>query len=108
MKKFKLNETDKQSTTFTEKQLRDSPEFKEAITGYISALRQIPGDSMAQILPAYVVIHQSQSKFTVTKFWKSPNKKTELDEIRFRNIETDISTNELIAFLLDNRLGIDV
>ena len=102
MKRFEINEAPN-LPTFTEDELKNSSEFKEAITGRISAIHMVAANDGG--LPLFLVFHSSMGKFTITKFHKSPNKKTELDKIRFSNVETDISVDELIQFFLNYDLN---
>ena len=92
----------------TEEILKNSPEFKTWIKGRVSLIHNTYHDSKDPY-PAYIVIHSSDmGKWNITRFWKSPNRKDQLDKIHVSNDHSDISTDEVFKLLLsDYSRGLD-
>lgn len=84
---------------FTEENLKNSTEFKEWITGRIALMHNTYFDSK-EPYQAYIVVHSDMGKWTITRFWKSPNRKDELDKIHVSNDHVEISTEEVFKILL--------
>ncbi len=111
----------------TVEELKKSPEFKEWVKGKVILIHNPYWDAQ-EGLPAYIVISQRELKnleledfnfdsrsfdlykkgkhpqyaasYTITRFWKSPNRKDQLDKIRVSVDYSDISTDEMFALLL--------
>lgn len=86
---------------FTEEILKNSNEFKESITGRIILIHNTYYDS-ENINPAYIVIHSDFGKFTITRFWQSPNRKDMPDKIYSKNDYENISSEEVFKKLLSH------
>jgi len=84
---------------FTEENLKNSTEFKEWITGRIALMHNTYFDSK-EPYQTYIVVHSDMGKWTITRFWKSPNRKDELDKIHVSNDHVEISTEEVFKILL--------
>jgi hypothetical protein len=83
----------------TEGILRESKEFKENITGRIALIHEVHEES-DKPCTAFIVLSMDYGKVTITRFWTSPNKRTELDKIRFKVDYKDISIIETFEILL--------
>ncbi len=81
----------------TEEILKNSKEFKQWINGRVSLIHDTYG---GEGLPSFIVLHSNMGKWTITRFWQSPNKLTELDKIRVSNDYVDVSTDEVFKILL--------
>jgi len=86
---------------FTEENLKNSTEFKEWITGRIALMHNTYFDSK-EPYQTYIVVHSDMGKWTITRFWKSPNRKDELDKIHVSNDHVEISTEEVFKILLSD------
>jgi len=84
---------------FTEENLKNSTEFKKWITGRIALMHNTYFDSK-EPYQTYIVVHSDMGKWTITRFWKSPNRKDELDKIHVSNDHVEISTEEVFKILL--------
>ena len=81
---------------FTINELKSSPEFKSWVKGRVSLIHNIYSEGM----PTYIVLHSDMGKWTVTRFWKSPNRKDSLDKIHVSQDLVDVSTDEVFAALV--------
>jgi|GEM_PF-7070049 len=86
---------------FTEENLKNSTEFKKWITGRIALMHNTYFDSK-EPYQTYIVVHSDMGKWTITRFWKSPNRKDELDKIHVSNDHVEISTEEVFKILLSD------
>ena len=84
---------------FTEQELKNSQEFKEWITGVVALIHNTYWDSK-EPYQTYIVLHSNMGKWTITRFWKSPNNKFQLDRIHVSNDYVNVSTNEVFGLLL--------
>ena len=78
---------------FTRKELKNSQEFKDWVTGKVSIIHNTYHDS-GDNYAAYIVIHSDMGKWTITRFFKTGNK------IQISNDFVDISTTEVFELLL--------
>jgi len=83
---------------FTEEELKNSEEFKTSIIGRVALIHNVYYDSEGE--PLYIVLYSQMGKWTIMRFWKSPNKKTELNKIRVKKDYQNISTEEAFKVLL--------
>ena len=84
-------------TTLTVEEVRNSPIYKELVTGRVSLIHNTYWDSRTP-MEAYIVIHSDMGKWTITSFWKSPKSKGE--KLFGKNDYVNISTDEVFALLL--------
>lgn len=85
----------------TEEDLKNSKEFKEWITGRVALIHNLYPDS-EEPFPTYIVIHSDMGKWTFTRFWRSPNRKDQLDKIHVGNDYENISTEDAFKILLSD------
>jgi hypothetical protein len=55
--------------------------------------------------PAFVVIHSSDNepaKFSITRFWQSPNRQDQLDKIRVSCDHKDVTAIDVFGILLND------
>ena len=86
---------------FTEEILKTSKEFKEWITGRVALIHNTYFDSK-EPYQTYIVLHSDMGKWTITRFWQSPNRKGQLDKIHVSNDHVNISTEEVFKILLSD------
>lgn len=84
---------------FTEEILKNSTEFKDWVTGRVALIHNTYFDSV-EPYQTYIVLHSDMGKWTITRFWRSPNRKDQLDRIHVSNDYVDISTEEVFKLLL--------
>lgn len=83
----------------TEEVLKNSSAFKSLVTGRVSFIHNTYFDNK-EVRPAYIVVHGDFNKWTITRFWQSPNRKDQLDKIHTEIDYVDISTTEVFKVLL--------
>jgi hypothetical protein len=86
---------------FTEEILKNSKEFKEWVTGRVALIHNNYYDS-EKSFATYIVLHSAMGKWTITRFWQSPNRKDRLGKIYANNDHVDISTEETFKILLSD------
>lgn len=84
---------------FTEEELKNSPEFKTWIGGRVALIHNTYFDSV-EPYQTYIVLHSDMGKWTITRFWKSPNRKDQLNKIWASVDHRDVSTEEVFKLLL--------
>lgn len=88
---------------FTQSVLENSTEFKGWIGKDRVVLIHNTYHDNEDITPGYIVIHTSgMGKFSITRFWQSPNRKDQLDKIHVSADQRDISAEEVFALLLSD------
>jgi hypothetical protein len=83
----------------TAEELKNSPEFKQWITGRVSLIHNTYWDAKEPFY-AYIVLHSEMGKWTITRFWKSPNMKDQVSKMQVSVDYTNISTDEVFGLLL--------
>lgn len=84
---------------FTEEVLKASKEFKDWVTGRVALIHNVYHDSQ-EPYAVYIVIHSDMGKYTITRFWQSPNRKDQLDKIYVSNDYVDVSSEEVFTALV--------
>jgi len=94
----------------TEETLKESQSFKDWIGDDKVRLIHNPYFE-ADVLPAFIVVHsdkEDDDKFTITRFWKSPNRKDQLDKIHVSVDHKNKTADEVFKLLLsDYSRGLD-
>ena len=88
-------------TSFSVEELKNSKEFKDWVTGRVALIHNTYFDSRTPY-ETYIVLHSDMGKWTITRFWKSPNRKDQLDKIHVSNDYVGISTEEAFVKLLSD------
>lgn len=78
--------------------LKNSEEFKSWINGKVALIHDIYQGSEG--LPSFIVLHSDMGKWTITRFWRSPNRKDQLEKIHVSVDYQNISTTEVFELLL--------
>lgn len=86
----------------TEEKVKNSPEYKEYVTGQVALIHNVYCANNENDNSVYIVIHCEWGKWTITRFWTSPNRKDRLDKILVINDYVDISSVEVFKALLSD------
>jgi hypothetical protein len=94
----------------TAQTLVDSKEFKDWIgDDQVRLIHNPYFDS--ETLPAFIVVHSDKedgNKFSITRFWQSPNRKDQLDKIHVSVDHKSKTVDEVFQLLLsDYSKGLD-
>lgn len=86
----------------TQEALKESPEFKEMVTGRIVLIHNPYYDHKDNISNCFIVIHSKMGRYTITRFWRSPNLKQNSERIWKNNDYVDITAEEVFKVLLSD------
>lgn len=87
---------------FTQEILKQSKEFKDWVSGKVSLIHNTYFDSK-EPYQTWIVVHSNEEgKWTITRFWQSPNRKDQLDKIHVSNDYVDISIEKVFEVLMSD------
>lgn len=79
-------------------ELTSSMEFRDSIATDEVVLIHSPYEFET---PSFVVIHKKDGFYSITRFWRSPNRKDQLEKIHHKRDYGSITAEEVFVILLE-------